>query len=185
MTVLLLPRLGVSNAVPFNNNFVVSKDGNPWSDGGADTFDWTTGVQVNTPNGWLMLGGNAYTSADGLIQTLQALGAGAVGLGIYAGWAVAGIFACGAQCSCQQSFMALGQAKVSLLLACLRKIVLLIPLILILPHVLPFDPVFSVFLAEPVSDIAAANGMTVSALKVSLLRMRRKLGKKLQEEKYI
>ncbi len=94
MTVLLLPRLGVGNAVPFNNNFVVSKDGNPWSDGGADTFDSTTGVQVSTANGWLMLGGNAYTSADGLIQTLQALGAGAVDLGIYAGWAVAGIFAC-------------------------------------------------------------------------------------------
>ena len=33
--------------------------------------------------------------------------------------------------------MALGQAKVSLLLACLRKIILLIPLIFILPHFLP------------------------------------------------
>ena len=51
--------------------------------------------------------------------------------------------------------MALGQAKVSLLLACLRKIILLIPLIFILPHVLP-NPVFGVFLAEPVSDILAA-----------------------------
>ena len=47
--------------------------------------------------------------------------------------------------------MALGQAKVSLLLACLRKIILLIPLIFILPHF--FDnKVFAVFLAEPVSD---------------------------------
>lgn len=41
------------------------------------------------------------------------------------------------------------------------------------------------FYMDAVSDIAAANGMTVSAVKVSLLRMRRKLGKKLQEEKYI
>ncbi|MGZ1202300.1 RNA polymerase sigma factor [Lactobacillus delbrueckii subsp. bulgaricus] len=41
------------------------------------------------------------------------------------------------------------------------------------------------FYMDAVSDIAAANGMTVSAVKVSLLRMRRKLGKKLQEGKYI
>ena len=94
MSVLLLPRLGVGNAVAFNNNFTVTKDGNPWSDGGADTFDSTTGMQISTANGWQMVGGNAYTSADGLIQSLQALGAGAVDLGIYTGWAVSGIFAC-------------------------------------------------------------------------------------------
>ena len=47
---------------------------------------------------------------------------------------MAGILAMGVQIACQQSFMALGQAKVSLLLACLRKIILLIPLIFILPH---------------------------------------------------
>ena len=77
----------------------------------------------------------------------------------YTSWALriymAGIFAFGAQIGCQQSFMALGQAKISLLLACLRKIVLLIPLILILPHFLS-NQVFSVFLAEPVSDLIAA-----------------------------
>ena len=47
----------------------------------------------------------------------------------YTTWAMriymAGIFAMGFQIACQQSFMALGQAKVSLLLACLRKIILL------------------------------------------------------------
>ena len=53
------------------------------------------------------------------------------------------------------------QAKVSLLLACLRKIILLIPLIFILPHVLP-DAVFGVFLAEPVSDILAATITTIT-----------------------
>lgn len=77
----------------------------------------------------------------------------------YTTWALriymAGIFAFGVQICCQQSFMALGQAKVSLLLACLRKLILLIPLIFILPHLLP-DPVFGVFVAEPVSDILAA-----------------------------
>lgn len=77
----------------------------------------------------------------------------------YAAWALriymAGMWAFGAQIACQQSFMALGQAKVSLLLACLRKIVLLIPLIFILPHILT-NQVFAVFLAEPISDIIAA-----------------------------
>ena len=77
----------------------------------------------------------------------------------YTGWAMriymAGIFAMGFQIACQQSFMALGQAKVSLLLACLRKIILLIPLIFILPRFLE-NKVFAVFLAEPVSDILAA-----------------------------
>ena len=71
------------------------------------------------------------------------------------------IFAMGFQIACQQSFMALGQAKVSLLLACLRKIILLIPLIFILPHLLP-NPVFGVFLAEPVSDILAATITTIT-----------------------
>ncbi len=69
---------------------------------------------------------------------------------------MAGIFAMGFQTSCQQSFMALGQAKVSLLLACLRKLVLLIPLIYIFPAVMKED-VFAVFLAEPVSDVIAAS----------------------------
>ena len=44
----------------------------------------------------------------------------------YTGWAIriymAGIFAMGFQLVCQQSFMALGQAKISLLMACLRKL---------------------------------------------------------------
>ena len=48
-----------------------------------------------------------------------------------------------------------------MLLACLRKIILLIPLIFILPHVLP-DAVFGVFLAEPVSDILAATITTIT-----------------------
>lgn len=77
----------------------------------------------------------------------------------YTSWAMriymAGIFALGFQLSCQQSFMALGQAKVSLLLACLRKIILLIPLIFVLPLFIE-NQVFAVFLAEPISDTIAA-----------------------------
>ena len=63
--------------------------------------------------------------------------------------AATGVF--GIQLAVQQVFMALGQAKISLFIACLRKIILLIPLIYILPHFFA-DKVFAVFFAEPVSD---------------------------------
>ena len=55
----------------------------------------------------------------------------------------------------QQSFVALGEAKISLFLALERKVILLIPLILILPHFMP-DKLFAVFFAEPVADFLAA-----------------------------
>ena len=86
----------------------------------------------------------------------------------YTTWALriymAGIFALGFQLACQQSFMALGQAKISLLLACLRKLILLIPLIFLLPLFFE-NKVFAVFLAEPVSDIIAATVTTTMFLK--------------------
>lgn len=65
-------------------------------------------------------------------------------------------FVLGFQMILQQSFIALGEAKISLFLALLRKIILLIPLILILPNFFE-DKVFAVFLAEPVSDFIAAS----------------------------
>lgn len=67
----------------------------------------------------------------------------------------AGIFMFGIQSACQQTFVALGEAKISLFLALLRKVILLIPLIFILPLFLP-NKVFAVWLAEPVADICAA-----------------------------
>lgn len=76
----------------------------------------------------------------------------------YAAWALriymaaTGIF--GVQIACQQTFVALGNAKTSLFLAALRKIILLIPLIYILPHFFA-DKSFAVFLAEPVADVLA------------------------------
>ncbi len=77
----------------------------------------------------------------------------------YTAWAIriflAGAFSIGFQISCQQAFMALGQAKISLLMACLRKLILLIPLIFILPNFFE-NKTFAVFLAEPVADIIAA-----------------------------
>ena len=67
----------------------------------------------------------------------------------------AGIFIFGAQISCQQTFLALGQAKISLFLALLRKVILLIPLIFVVPMILS-DGLVAVLLAEPISDIIAA-----------------------------
>jgi len=74
-----------------------------------------------------------------------------------------GCFAFGAQTGFQQSFLALGQSKVSLLLALLRKIVLLIPLIYILPLFFE-NKLFGVFVAEPIADILAATVTTISFL---------------------
>lgn len=76
----------------------------------------------------------------------------------YTTWAVRiflfGSLFMGAQMTCQQTFLAIGQAKISIFLALLRKIVLLIPLIYILPMFME-NQVFGVFVAEPVADILA------------------------------
>ena len=76
----------------------------------------------------------------------------------YAAWAMriymGAICLFGAQIACQQTFVALGKAVHSLFLAVLRKIILLIPLIYILPLFIE-DKVFAVFLAEPVADFLA------------------------------
>ena len=61
-----------------------------------------------------------------------------------------GIAIFGIQAACQSTFLALGQAKVSLFIATLRKIILLIPLALILPK---FLGVKGIYIAEPVSDV--------------------------------
>lgn len=73
-------------------------------------------------------------------------------LRVYMG--VTGLF--GIQIACQQTFVALGNAVTSLFLAVLRKIILLIPLIYILPHFFA-DQALAVFLAEPVADFLAVS----------------------------
>ncbi len=89
----------------------------------------------------------------------------------YASWAmriyfaVSGIF--GIQIACQQTFIAIGNAKTSLFLAVLRKIILLIPLIYILPNFFA-DKAMSVYLAEPIADSLAV--LTTSILFVKYFR---------------
>lgn len=74
----------------------------------------------------------------------------------------------GGQIACQQTFVAMGNAKTSLFLALLRKVFLLIPLIFILPLFLS-NKVDAVWLAEPISDFIA-----VSVTTCMFMRMFRK-----------
>ncbi len=67
---------------------------------------------------------------------------------------MAGVLLMGLQVSCQQTFIAFGNSKISAFLAVFRKIIVLIPLIYILPHFFS-DQVFAVFLAEPIADTIA------------------------------
>lgn len=79
--------------------------------------------------------------------------------------AACGIF--GAQIACQQTFIAIGNAKTSLFLALLRKVFLLIPLIYILPELLA-DKTSAVFLAEPIADtLAVATTVILFGLQFS------------------
>ena len=67
---------------------------------------------------------------------------------------ICGMLVFGLQISCQNGFMALGQAKISLFIALLRKVFLLVPLALILPELL--GDVMGIYYAEPISDILSA-----------------------------
>ena len=61
----------------------------------------------------------------------------------------------GIQMSCQMTFTSIGYAKASIVVAVMRKFILLIPLIDILPRVLPVDQTWAVYAAEPVADFLA------------------------------
>lgn len=94
-------------------------------------------------------------------------------------WAIRIYMACslvmGVQMACQQTFIALGNAKTSVFLALLRKVILLIPLIYILPCCFS-NKLFAVFLAEPVADVIA-----VSTTALLFFREYRRLDKELLE----
>ena len=78
----------------------------------------------------------------------------------------------GLQIACQQTFVAMGDAKTSLFLALLRKVFLLIPLIFILPLFLQ-NKVDAVLLAEPVSDFIAVCVTTTLSVRAMRRYMRK------------
>ncbi|MBE5877186.1 MAG: MATE family efflux transporter [Lachnospiraceae bacterium] len=76
-----------------------------------------------------------------------------------------GIMIFGVQMGCQTTFMALGQAKVSLFIALLRKVILLIPLAILFPK---FWGVQGIYIAEPTADIISV--LTTAVLFVITAR---------------
>ena len=86
---------------------------------------------------------SAFTSDARLIETVRWT------MPVFLG----GMTIFGLQRACQNMFVALGQARISIFIALLRKVILLIPLALILPH---FMGVAGVYAAEAISDATAA-----------------------------
>ena len=79
----------------------------------------------------------------------------------------------GIQIACQMTFIALGKAKESSLVAIMRKFVLLLPLIYIMPHIWKSNQTMAVYLAEPVADLLA---VTFTAI-LFFLQFRKALAK--------
>lgn len=67
---------------------------------------------------------------------------------------VAGMLVFGVQMGCQTTFMGLGQAKISLFIALLRKVFLLVPFAIIFPIIT--GDVMSIYYAECTADVLAA-----------------------------
>ena len=80
---------------------------------------------------------------------------------------LAAFFLMALQMSIQQVFVSVGRAKSAVVVASVRKLVLLVPLIYILPHFFE-DKVFAVFLAEPVSDFFSV--LTATILFLATMR---------------
>lgn len=74
-----------------------------------------------------------------------------------------GMMIFGIQCACQTTFIALGQAKTSVFIALLRKVILLIPLAIILPK---FVGVMGIYYAEPIADIISVTTTSILFLKL-------------------
>ena len=72
----------------------------------------------------------------------------------------AALFLFGIQLACQMTFISIGYAVCSIIVAVLRKFVLLIPLIYLLPRLLA-DQTMAVFLAEPVADAIAVTSTAI------------------------
>ena len=61
----------------------------------------------------------------------------------------------GIQISCQMTFTSLGNAKASIIVAVMRKFILLLPLIYIMPRIFTENQTMAVYMAEPVADFFA------------------------------
>jgi Na+-driven multidrug efflux pump len=92
----------------------------------------------------------------------------------------------GIQVASQMTFVALGRALDSVTVAVMRKFVLLLPLILLLPRIFTENPALSVYLAEPVADILAVSFTAVLfavRFKKIISELEKKKEGKIPEEK--
>ena len=88
---------------------------------------------------------------------------------------MAAMFLMGIQMACQMTFNALGKATESIIVAVMRKFVLLIPLIYIMPHVIRSDQTMGVYLAEPIADTLAV-AFTAILFTVQFRKIIKKIG---------
>ena len=65
------------------------------------------------------------------------------------------LFMFGIQIACQMTFTSIGRAKASIIVAVMRKFILLIPLIYIMPAILHSNQTMAVYMAEPIADFLA------------------------------
>ena len=68
---------------------------------------------------------------------------------------MASMFLFGIQMACQMTFNALGKAAESIVVAVMRKFILLIPLIYIMPQIMRSNQTIAVYMAEPIADLFA------------------------------
>ena len=86
----------------------------------------------------------------------------------------------GIQIACQMTFVSLGNAPSSILVAVVRKFVLLLPLIYIVPK-LASDPTVGVYMAEPIADVTAVTFTTILFI-FQFRKALRKIEEKEEEE---
>ncbi len=86
----------------------------------------------------------------------------------------------GIQLACQMTFTCLGNAKASIIVAVMRKFVLLIPLIYVMPLIFSSDPTMAVYMAEPVADFIA---VTFTAILFTFQFKKALSGISLQDQK--
>ncbi len=159
MQLILIPVQGISQGVQPIISYC-------YGAGDKDRVKGTfTRLLISGLLGTLILGGVAvlapgvyagiFTSNEDLIRlTCQVMPVYFLGITIF-----------GLQSACQSTFLALGQAKVSLFIALLRKVILLIPLAVIFPK---FMGVMGVYRAEPVADVISV--VTTCVLFVLTMR---------------
>lgn len=87
---------------------------------------------------------------------------------------LAALFMMGIQMACQMTFNSLGRAVESIIVAIMRKFVLLLPLIFVLPQIFKSNQTMAVYLAEPIADFLAVS-FTIVLFTIQFRKALRKM----------